>query len=183
MRYTANIILLLVAALLFVPMATVPVMGATQKETTPPQHGMASMSMMQNCPMQVPGAEVSIQDTNDGIALTITTSSGDVAELRRRVESMAKMHSNDGMYGNMMPFSVTSEEIQNGARLTLKPKDPAKLAEFRSTVRQHAEQMKKHDCSMMQGMMMGMRNSGLTPNPESKSDESDHSGHHPGAKK
>src|SRR5215831_18243796 len=181
MRYTAYIILL-VAAFLFVPMATLPVMGGAQKETpTPPQHGTGAM--MQNCPMQVPGAEVSISDTNDGIAVTITTSSGDVAELRRRVESMAKMHSNDGMHGNMMPFSVTSEEIQNGARLTLKPKDPAKLAEFRSTVRQHAEQMKKHDCSMMQGMMMGMRNSGPTPNPESKSGESDHSAHHPGEKK
>ena len=182
MRYTAYIILLLVAAFLFVPMATPPVMGVTQKETTA-EHGMGGMSMMQNCPMQVLGAEVSIVDTNDGIAITITTSSSDVAELRRRVESMAKMHSNDGMHGNMMPLSVTYEEIQNGGRLTLKPKDPARLAEFRSTVRQHTEQMKKHDCSMMQGMMMGMRNSGPTPKPEPKSDESDHSAHHPGEKK
>lgn len=182
MRYTAYIILL-VAAFFFVSMATLPVMGGAQKETTPAQHGMGAMSMMQNCPMQVPGAEVSVQDTNDGIALRITTTSGDVAELRRRVESMAKMHSNEGMHGNMMPFSVTYEEIQSGARLTLKPKDPAKLGEFRSTVRQHAEEMKKHDCSMMQGTMMGMKNSGPAPNPEPKSDESDHSAHHPGEKK
>src|SRR5215510_14368109 len=104
MRYTIYIILLVVAAFLLVPKSTLSVMGGTQKETTPPQHGMAGMSMMQNCPMQVPGAEVSIQDTNDGIALTITTSSGDVAELRHRVESMAKMHSSDGMHGNMMVF-------------------------------------------------------------------------------
>src|SRR5215470_13624118 len=182
MRYTAYIILLLVAAFFFVPMATLPAMGATQKETTP-EHGMGGMSMMRNCPMQVPGTEISILDSNDGVALTIATSSGDVAELRRRAESMAKMHSSDGIHGNMMPFSVTYEEIQNGARLTLKPKDPARLAEFRSTVRQHAEQMKKHDCSMMQGMMMGMKNSRGAPNPESKSDESDHSAHHLGEKK
>ena len=150
---------------------------------------MMVMSMMQNCPMQVSGADVSISDTNDGIALTITTQSGDVADLRRRADGMAKLHSGDGLHGNMMPFSVVYEEIPNGARLTLKPKDPGKLEEFRGIVRQHAEQMQQHDCSMMQGMMKGMpggmKNSAPLPQPDPKpkSDESDHNAHHPGGQK
>jgi hypothetical protein len=148
------------------------------------------MAMMQNCPMKVPGADLSVTDTENGIALTITTKSGDVTDLRRRTESMAKMHSahsNTDMHGGMMPFSIKYEEVPNGARLTLTPKDLAKLEEFRAKVRQHAEHMKKGDCSMMmqgmmmQGMMSGMKNSEPTPKPEPKPkpDESDHSAHHP----
>jgi hypothetical protein len=185
MRYPIYIVLLLVAVFLVGPMVTVPAMGTTQNQQAAlPQHGMAGMSMMQNCPMQVPGADISVVDTNDGIALTITGQSGDVADLRRRAEGMVRMHSNDGMHGNMMPFSVTYEEIPNGARLTLKPKDPGKLEEFRKTVRQHAEEMKNHDCSMMQGMMGGMKNSEPAANPgKPKTDDSDHSAHHPGGQK
>ena len=162
MRYAVYILLLLAVVVLAATFAMQPVMGATQS------NGMTGMPMMQNCPMQIPGATVSVQDTNDGIALTITTQSGDVADLQRRAESMVRMHSNQGMHGNMMPFTVTSEQITNGARLTLKPKDPGKLEEFRSTVRRHAEQMKNHDCSMMQGMMQGMMG---------------HEAHHPGGDK
>ena len=162
MRYAVYIFLLLAVVALAATFVTLPVMGATQS------NGMTGMPMMQNCPMQIPGATVSIQDTSDGIALTITTQSGDVADLQRLAESMVKMHSNQGMHGNMMPFTVASEQITNGARLTLKPKDPGKLEEFRSTVRRHAEQRKNHDCSMMQGMMQGMMG---------------HEAHHPGGEK
>jgi hypothetical protein len=90
----------------------------------------------------------------------------------------------------MMPFSIKYEEVPNGVRLTLTPKDPAQLEEFRPKVRQHAEQMKKGECSMMQGMMQGMmrgmKNPEPSPKPEVKPepDESDHSSHHPpGGKK
>jgi len=63
------------------------------------------------------------------------------------------------MHVNNIPFSVKYEEVSSGARLTLTPQDPAKLDEFRVTVREHAEQMKKGNCLMMQGMMMqGMMN-------------------------
>ena len=80
------------------------------------------------------------------------------------------MTDNGAMHGNMMPFSVKYEEIPNGARLTLTPKDPAKLEEFRNIVRHHAEHMNKHDCSMMQGMMGGMKPTepGANPNQPSR---------------
>src|ERR1051326_8500655 len=133
MRYPNYILLLLVGVLVLGAGFTMAAIGGTQNQQTPaPEHGMAGMPMMENCPMQVSGADVSIIDTNDGIALSITTKSGDVADLRRRIENMAKMHSNDGMHGNMMPFSVTYEEIPNGGRLTLTPKGSANLEEFRT---------------------------------------------------
>jgi len=156
-----------------------------------PQHQM-NMSMMQNCPMRVPGTDLSVTDTENGIILSITTKTGDVAELRRRVENMAKMHSassTTAMHGNTMPFFVKYEEIDYGARLTLTPKDPAQLDAFRTTVRQHAEQMKKGECSMMQGMMKGMMHgmkhseSQTTPEPKAKPEEEDHSAHHPPGEK
>jgi hypothetical protein len=144
-----------------------------------PQHGSANMSMMQNCPMKVEGAAVAVADTKDGVVLTITTTTGDVAELRRRTESMAKMHTahsnmHANMHAEMMPFDVKYEEISNGASLTLTPKDPAKLEEFRAKVRQHVGQMKTGNCSMMQGMMQG-----TAPKAEPKSNPEDHGAHHP----
>jgi hypothetical protein len=169
MRYA----LITAAAIIVLALSAV---AATQDQPAarPSEHRMSEMQMMQNCPMKVPGADVSVADTSDGIALTITTKSGDVADLRRRTENMARMHSNGAMHSNMTAFSVQSEEVPGGTRLVLTPKDPAKLEEFRNMVRQHAEQMKKHECSMMKGMMQS---------PAPKVDESDHSAHHPGGDK
>src|SRR5262249_40862336 len=105
--------------------------------------------------------ELSIDDVTRGIALTMTTKTGDLNQLRLRVESMAEMHSASAgagmpgarMHGNNIPFSLKYEEVPNGARLTLTPQDPATLEEFRVRVREHEEQIKKGNCSMMQGMM------------------------------
>jgi hypothetical protein len=167
--------------------------GGPQSQQAGPQHDTHNMAMMQNCPMKVTGADVAAADIENGIAVTITTKSGDVAELRRRTENMAKMHSgssNADMHGQMMPFSAKYEEVPNGARLTLTPKDLTKLEEFRAKVRQHVEQMAKGDCSMMTGMMMqgmmgGKKNAEPKSNPEPKQqpDDVDHSAHHPPGEK
>ena len=168
-------------------LASVAIAGV-QHDSSEPQHGASNMSMMQNCPMKVAGSDISVADTTDGIRLTITTKTGDVADLRRRTENMAKMHSassNTAAHGQMMPFDVKYEDVSDGASVTLTPKDPARLEEFRAKVRQHAEQMKKGDCSMMQGMMQGMMGAkgsepAPKPQPKPKADDSDHSAHHPG---
>jgi hypothetical protein len=162
-------------------------LGGPASRQSGPQH--QPMSMMQSCPMKVTGADVSVADVEHGIALTVTTKSGDVADLRRRTENMAKMHSessNAGMHGQMMSFSVKYEEVPNGARLTLTPKDATQLQEFRAKVRQHVEHMAKGDCSMMQGMMMhgmmgGMKNAEPAPKPQPKAepDDANHNTHHP----
>jgi hypothetical protein len=85
--------------------------------------------------------------------------------------------------------TVTYEATMEGAKLTLTPRDPAKLAEFRTQVRAHVEKMQKGECSMMQDMMQGMMKGmmGGMGKPETKTepkkDEVDHSTHHPEEKK
>jgi hypothetical protein len=44
-----------------------------------------------SCPVAVPGTSVTVEDLNNGAALVFITT-GEVAELRRRVTAMAKMH-------------------------------------------------------------------------------------------
>src|SRR5262249_30749564 len=139
------------------------------------------------------GVSVAAADTSTGVTVSITTKSENVANLRKRVEQMAAMHDIDHssaamMQGQMMPGTVKYEAIERGARLTLTPSDPAKLAELRNRVREHVEKMQKGDCSMMQDVMQGMMQSTAKPkaNPEAKQepgkDQSDHNAHHPEGK-
>jgi hypothetical protein len=140
-------------------------------------HGMTS-GMMTACPTSLEGTSVAVADTGTGVAVTFTTKPENVAELRKRVEQMAAMHapaagnSNAMMQGQMMPGTVKYDSVDNGARLTLTPKDPSKLAEFRKQVRDHVDHMTKGDCSMMQdmvqGMMHGMGNMGKSKAAEEK---------------
>ena len=126
-----------------------------------PMPGM-TQGMMMSCPTNLEGTSAAIADTATGVTVTFTTKPENVAELRKRAEQMAAMHtpagagSNAMMQGRMMPGSVKYEAVDKGARLTLTPKDPSKLAEFRKQVRDHVERMTKGDCSMMQDMMQGM---------------------------
>jgi hypothetical protein len=151
-----------IAMLLMVP--AILAVGGVQNTPTAPRSGMEmrGQGMMMTCPMNLEGASVAVSDTQTGVTLSITTTKPEsVPELRRRVEQWATMHSVERpsqsmMQGQMIPGSVKYEPIEKGARLTLTPKDPAKLAEFRKQVRAHAEHMQKGDCSMMQDMMQGM---------------------------
>jgi len=118
---------------------------------------MNQAQMMQACPVKVEGTTVEAADTTDGVAVTFTAKPANVADLQQRVERMANMHAAMGnmpMGQNMIAGTVKYEALPTGARLTLKPNDASKLKEFRQQVRSHVEQMKKGDCSMMQGMMM-----------------------------
>ena len=152
--------------------------GGLQNNTpqTKPGMPMQSRGMMMACPMNLEGTSVIPTDTATGVAMSITTTKPEnVAELRRRAEQMATMHAVDRpsesmMQGQMLPGTIKYEAIQNGARLTLTPKDPSKLAEFRKQVRAHGERMQKGDCNMMhdmmQGMMHGQHGGGLPPQPQ-----------------
>jgi hypothetical protein len=154
-------------ALLLMFVSGVLVVAAAQNPPTPskpnmPMQGMSS-GMMMNCPTKLEGTSVAVADTATGVTVTFTTKPENVAELRKRVEQMAAMHapatgsdSHAMMQGQMMPGTVKYEAVDNGARLTLTPKDAAKLAEFRKQVRDHVDHMKSGDCSMMQDMMQGM---------------------------
>lgn len=129
--------------------------------------------MMGMCPMKVPGTVAAVTDTKDGVAISFTTSAGDIAELRRRVHHMAQMHdrhadmmggrqgttterpatSAPGPMGSqkkmMVPSTATAEDIEGGARIVLVPKDPANLAELRQHARDHVAMMSRGECPMM----------------------------------
>lgn len=140
-----------------------------------PHNGSGAMADM--CPMEVPGTQVSVADTQDGVAVAFMTS-GDVAQVRQRVHGMAAMHekmmSGGGMMGSggmgsggmmgsgsggmmgsghmmkMVDSTAQAEDIDGGARIVLTPKDPAKLAELRDHVREHAGRMASGHCPMME---------------------------------
>ena len=167
-------------AMLSILVAVVVFATGMQNTDKTSKMGMQGMSMM-NCPMRLEGTSISAADTATGVALSFTTKPENVAELRKRLEQMATMHSTTAdrpstamMQGQMMPGTIKYEAIENGARLTLTPKDPAKLEEFRKQVRTHVETMQKGECSMMadmmQGMMQGMRGRMTNPNvsPQTK---------------
>jgi hypothetical protein len=85
---------------------------ATTKSTAPqpaataaaPAHeqGMGMGMMAGMCPMQVPGTTVAATDVEGGVALSFTTSTGDVNDLRQRVHHMADMHDQMHGQGGMM---------------------------------------------------------------------------------
>ncbi len=124
------------------------------------------------CPMKVSGTTVAATDVDGGIALTFTTKGESVAEVRQRVRRMAEMHNNAGSGehqhvagagaghvgggqggmmmggGMMMPAATASvEDLEGGARLILRPNDPAHLATLQEHVRMKAKRMAHGECS------------------------------------
>jgi len=136
------------------------------------QMGMSQAQMMQACPVKVEGTTIEVVDTADGVAVTFAAKPANVADLQQRVERMANMHTAMGnmpMGQGMIAGTVKYEALPTGARMTMKPNDASKLKEFREQVRSRVEQMKKGDCSMMQGMMMqGMMMQGKSGAAEKK---------------
>lgn len=99
------------------------------------------------CPMQVPGTTVTSSNVEGGVALAFTTQGGDVAELRERVQRMTETHPEH--HSGTVMSTASSEEIESGARLVLKPQDPAQLEALREHARTHAARMAEGDCPMM----------------------------------
>ena len=156
---------------------------AQEKYAAASHDGMMPMTqmkqMMQDCPLKVAGVEMATADTPDGVALTFSANADKVDELRRRLERMAKMHTepaeSTAMPGKMhaIPGVAKYEPIPNGGRLVLTPKDPTRLDEFRKQVRAHTEYMKKGGgCAMMANMMRSMMGAPETmPDPKIEPNE------------
>ncbi len=145
--------------------------GSMHSESTHTEshHGTGGMAMDDMCPMQVAGTTVAATDVEGGVALGFTTSSGDVSELRRRVTHMAEMHNQEHAAGRMMPAATASaEDAEGGARMILRPTDPAQLDALREHAHTHAERMSHGECPMMaEGGgghgMHGMQSQGAPP--------------------
>lgn len=107
-------------------------------------------------------AEVSVADVANGVTLTFSTESGDTAQLQRRVRFMADMFNRQpatprrgGMMGDMMVSATANvEDLPDGARLTLEPRDAGDLDTLRNRVRLMADRMESSGSMTMAGMMM-----------------------------
>jgi len=116
--------------------------------------------------MEFEQVDVSVEDTADGVAMTFTTESGDLEQLRQRVRYMADMLNmqpatrppqagRGGMMGAMMLSARASfEDATNGARLMLQPRDEDGLDDLRGRVRLLADRLEASGSMTMAGMMM-----------------------------
>jgi hypothetical protein len=142
------------------PAAAEPEAAQTETRPAPAKSGgMMGHDMTKMCPMAVAGTTSRAEDVEGGAAMVFTTT-GDVAELRRRVTRMAAMHNQPpqeggkpgGMMGGEMKMpqaTALTEDVEGGARLVLTAKAPEKVAELREHVRNHAAKMASGHCPMM----------------------------------
>jgi hypothetical protein len=112
-------------------------------------------SMMANCPMSIPGAQVSSAAAEGGETLSFT-SNEQVPELRSRVHSMVAFHNQrhpaDGSHGEMMgggsipPSYASVVDTEDGANVLLTPTVPADLIQLQASVRVRAHRMRLNGC-------------------------------------
>lgn len=119
------------------------------------------------CPMQASGTTVTAEDVEGGAAALRFTTTGDVADLRDRLQRMAEMHNRHARGGMhpmrgrsemmmspaMMQAEARVEAVEGGARLVFTPADPDQGDGLRDAVRQRAERMAASgQCPMMAQM-------------------------------
>jgi len=88
------------ASLAFLLSAACGGSGGSPKQTASPTP-TATVDDDPSCPIAVPGTSVTVEDTSTGAALVFVTT-GDTAELRKRVAAMAAMHNEH--HGKMGPL-------------------------------------------------------------------------------
>jgi hypothetical protein len=128
------------------------------------------------CPVAVAGTSVTVEETANGGALVFTTT-GDVAELRRRVGAMVAMHhvhhaggdmhaggdlhgggdlhAGGDMHGGGPPASMTAimhatvaaSDIEGGARIDAEAA-PGEASALQAALREHAAHMSAEGCNM-----------------------------------
>ena len=123
------------------------------------------LHLRQGCPMAVDGAKVKLSDTDGGVSLIFTRETGDLDDLRQRVQKMAdRYQAHDGRRGLMwrhmrrgayhregknrqtgrarwhgpMPERTAAVVgVHQGVQLTLTPKVSSELKPLREHVRAH----------------------------------------------
>lgn len=130
--------------------------GAATAGAEQGMRGHGGMRGAMACPMMLPDAQVAVESTERGVAMTFTTERADqVEELRTRVRAMGAMHEQRGtMRGGrmmMMPPATTSVvEVPGGARLELAAADAADVDALRRHASMQAEHMRDgRGCPMM----------------------------------
>lgn len=94
---------------------------------------------MQHCPTAVPGAKTEIQDTKDGVDITVTSKdAAKTEEIRKRAKHVTEsakaeptsvVHNGEGHGGGglglcevvLKDTTVTEQDVDGGAKITVKP--------------------------------------------------------------
>ena len=96
-----------------------------QSPPTPAKNHGPSGNCVAECPMDVPGTQVSTASTTTGETLTfVTNTPAEVAELRRRVHAAAAMHNKN--HASSTCGDRTGEEAMGGTMGGAQPSGPAR---------------------------------------------------------
>lgn len=147
------------------------------QETEPHHHhGDKHEMMAETCPMNVEGTTRQVSKLDDAVAMDFTTT-GDVEELRQRVQKMhGKMHAKEDMMNGgqgkmqhgqmtedqrqmrqqmkqmMSDVTTTTAEIDGGIRMMFSPKDSAQTDPLYQMMQKHSQMMEENGmCPMMMG--------------------------------
>lgn len=96
------------------------------------------------CPMTVPDASVEVQPIDGGTSLVFRTP-GDVAELRRRVRTLARLHT-FRVGERRDPLLATTDDISNGVRLNIRPIDETRAPFVHSANVSHVAVLARGTC-------------------------------------
>jgi TusA-related sulfurtransferase len=117
------------------------------------------LGKMANCPNIVEGATTAIKEVEGGVELTITakdaSATGDIRAKSKRIAEMSKeevpsvrhdgSHHGGGQFGRCPVVArntvVTSEEVEGGSRVTVKPKDAAEVDWVRREARERQAEL------------------------------------------
>lgn len=137
--------------------ATLVLAAACSTSTQKGETTVTRAESPRGCPLGVPGAQVTVEDTLDGVAMTFT-SKDKTDELRARARTSAAMYGpqqagigHEGQHGQgghhglqpmqMPPVYTSTEDVENGARIRLAPVDPNDLGTLRAKARERAAAM------------------------------------------
>lgn len=107
------------------------------------------------CGLDVPEVETDVSEENGAVILTVTTAEQEgVQQLRGKAQELAQA----GTYGATgepsgqpstrgIAVEVSTENVPDGVKITLRPKDPAHLAKLREAVDRDASYLGGGDCA------------------------------------
>lgn len=99
-----------ITSLLFASLVTLGAIGCGGSSATSPTTTPGQSDDDLSCPVSVAGTSVTVEDTDRGAALVFVTT-GDVAEVRKRVAAMATMHNDQHAAMGPLP---TGDETGGG---------------------------------------------------------------------
>jgi hypothetical protein len=142
------------------PQKEEPAPKADEPTEEPADEAPNMANKMANCPSAVEGATTAVEDGEGVVIVTVTSDDeAKMAEIRKRATTLAGLNSADstevkhsgqrtggGGLGRcpvvLDNVEVTAEDVDKGTKITLKPKDAAKLADLSKAAKERAEALK-----------------------------------------